>query len=157
MAHDRRFFAVFRFLSCRSPLLGAGGDLGNLATPIGVAQNFVTPCLIFFGGITSPRPPSLRLWRYFGLPLFRRHILAPPPLSGDMAVVFLDVFLPLTDRPPLFSFFLGVSCRLRSLAVQRCENGVLKSRIFDSCSSSWNRVPMTFPYFCIYGSSEWLV
>ena len=106
MAHDRRFFAVFRFLSRRSPPLGAGGDLGNLATPIGVAQNFVTPCLIFFGGITSPRPPSLRLWRYFGLPLFRRHILAPPPLSGDMAVNFFSVSLSLTDSF-LFSFFLA--------------------------------------------------
>ena len=32
------------------------------------------------------------MWRYFGFPLFRRHILAPPPFSGDMAVILLDIF-----------------------------------------------------------------
>ena len=35
----------------------------------------------------------------------------------------LTFFLSLTDGPPFFPFFLGVPCRLRSLAVQRCGSG----------------------------------
>ena len=72
------------------PPLGAGGALGIFAT-LTVAQD----CVIFpllFGGIISPRPPSLRLWTYFSLLLFGRHVFAPPSLQGDMALVFLDVF-----------------------------------------------------------------
>ena len=29
-----------------------------------------------------------------------------------------------TDRPPFFPFLLGVPCRLRNLAVQRCGSGL---------------------------------
>ena len=46
----------------------------------------------FFGDLISPRSPSLRLWRYFGFSRFRRHILAPPPFAGDIAVDFVDIF-----------------------------------------------------------------
>ena len=46
-------------------LVGGGGDLGILATPTAVAQDCMTSCFLFFDGMTSPRPPSLRLWRYF--------------------------------------------------------------------------------------------
>ena len=75
----------FPFSSCRSPPLGAGGDLGIFATPT-VAQDCVTPCFPFFGGALASPPLAS---------LFRQHILDPPPLSGDMVVVFLDVFLVL--------------------------------------------------------------
>ena len=60
----------FLFRAADPRPLGAGGDLGILATPT-VAQGCVTSCFLFFGGLISPRPPSLRLWRYFGFPLFR--------------------------------------------------------------------------------------
>ena len=49
-------------------------------------------CFLLLGGIISPRPLLLRLWRYFGFSLFRRHVLTRPPLPGDMAAVFLDAF-----------------------------------------------------------------
>ena len=45
-----------------------------------------------FGDTISPRPRSLRLWRYFGFSRFRRNILAPPPLAGNISVVFFDIF-----------------------------------------------------------------
>ena len=37
-----------------------------VANTLTVAQDCVTPCFLFFGDITSPLPPSLKLWRYFG-------------------------------------------------------------------------------------------
>ena len=62
-------------LSCSVPVchtdlppLGAGGDLGILTTPA-AAQDCVPSCFLFSDGMTWPRPPSLRLWRYFGLSL----------------------------------------------------------------------------------------
>ena len=73
--------------SCFFCFRPAGGDLGILATPT-VAQDWMTSCFSFSVVYISPRPPSLTLWPYFGFPLFRQHILAPPPLSGDMAVAF---------------------------------------------------------------------
>ena len=75
------FFRVLFFLvlPVLSPL-GVGDDLGILATPA-VAQDCVASCFIFFGGTILPRPPSLRLWRYFGFQRFRRQVLAPSPLS----------------------------------------------------------------------------
>ena len=63
-----------------SPPLGAGGVLGIFVTPT-VAQGCVTFFFLLFGGIISPHPPSLRLWRYFGCALFRRHVFALPPLQ----------------------------------------------------------------------------
>ena len=73
-------------------------------------------CVFFFSDIISPRPPSLMLWHYFGFSCFRRHILAPPPLAGDMARVFVDVFyVPYGQASflslfssPLASLFRGV-------------------------------------------------
>ena len=121
----------FLFLPVDTPPLGFGGDLGISAAPT-VAQDRVTSCFIFFGGITSPRPPSIRSWRYFGVPLFRPHILAPPPFR--------------------FSWrSLSASYPRRS----EVWEWVLKSGIFDSCSSSWNRASIIFQCFCIYRSSEW--
>ena len=53
-------------------------------------------------------PPSLRIWRYFAFPLFRRHTLAPHPLSGDVGVVFFDVFsCPSRIGLYYFPFFLA--------------------------------------------------
>ena len=111
------FFCIFfLFRPAVSPPIGAGGDLSILATPT-VAQDCVTSCFpFFFGDIISPCSPSLRLWRYFGFPRFRRHILAPLPLADDMTVVFVYV-LPVTCGYASFSFFFGVPCRFRRLAV----------------------------------------
>ena len=92
------------------PPLGAGGDLGILATP-SVAQDCATSCFCPFR------------W-YFGFSRFRRHILAPPPLQVIWRLFSLTFFLSLTDRPHFFSLFLGVSCRLRSLTVHRCGSGL---------------------------------
>ena len=96
----------FSFSSCRpAPPLGAGGVLGNFATPT-VAQDYAI--FLLFGGIISPRPPSLRWWRYFGFSLFRRHVFAPSPrFSGDMAVISVDVFSPLRIGLLSFPFYLA--------------------------------------------------
>ena len=41
-----------------------------------------------------------------------------------MALAFVDdLFLSVTARPSVPSFFLGVLCRLHNLAVQRCGSG----------------------------------
>ena len=59
----------------------------------------------------------------------------PHPPAGGMAIAFVDVFslLPCGYRPPLVpSFFHVRPCRARALVVMR-------SRIFNSCSRSWNR------------------
>ena len=70
------------------PPLGAGGDLGILATPT-VAQDCVTCCAPFFRRYNFASPPSLRLWLFFAVPSAHSR---PAPLSGGMAVVFYDVF-----------------------------------------------------------------
>ena len=84
------FGVRFIFVLPIPPTLGAGGNLGIFATPA-VAQD----CLTFFSpfrwyNFASPPP------RYgCGATLvfvFLRHVFAPAPLSGAMAVVFLDVF-----------------------------------------------------------------
>ena len=36
-----------------------------------------------------------------------RHVLTPPPLSGDMAVVFFEFSLSPTDKLALFPLFLA--------------------------------------------------
>ena len=68
-------FRVRFFSALPTPPLGAGGILGNFATPT-VALHYVI--FLIVGGINSPRLPSLRWWRYFGFSLFRRHVFAPP-------------------------------------------------------------------------------
>ena len=78
-------------------------------------------------------------------PLFRRHILATPPLSDDMAVISSAVFLSDTDRPPFFPFSLGVSCRLRSLAVQRFGSGFEEPHLrlmFQFVESGFHEIPV---------------
>ena len=80
------FFVFVSFSSCRPPPPGAGGVLGNFATPT-VAQDYVI--FLLFGGTILPRPPLLWKWHYFGFSLFRRH-------------VFIGVFSPL--RLGLLSF-----------------------------------------------------
>ena len=69
------FFVLVIFRPADPPL-SAGGVLGNFATPT-VAQDDVI--FLLFGGIISPRPRSLRWWRYFGFSRFRRHAFAPHP------------------------------------------------------------------------------
>ena len=71
------FFVFISVSSCLSPPIGAGGVMGISATST-VAQN----CGIFFflfGGMFSPRPLSLRLWRYFGFRSSVDRVVAPPP------------------------------------------------------------------------------
>ena len=120
-------FVLVSFSSCRPTPFVAGVVLGDFAAPT-VAQDYVI--FLLFGGIISPRPPSLRWWRYFGFSFFHRHVFAPPPsFPGDMAMVFIDVFFSVMDRPPCFPFLLGVPCRLRSLAVQRCGSGFEKPHL----------------------------
>ena len=85
------FSCYYLFRPADLPPLGAGGDLGILVTPT-VAQDWITPYFLLFGGVTSPRPPSLRLWRYFGFTFPSTHSRPVPPLSGNVAAVFLDVF-----------------------------------------------------------------
>ena len=92
--------------SADPPPLGAGGDLGILATPT-VTKDCVTPFFsLFFGGINSttysrPAPPFQVIWRWFSL----------------------TFVLSLTDRRSFCPLFLDVSCRLGTLAVQRCGSG----------------------------------
>ena len=66
-------------------------------------------------------------------------------VDGVMAMVFVDdLFLSLTAWPYFTTFFV-VPCRLRSRANQKFGSGFLRSRIFDSCFSSWNRSILNFP------------
>ena len=62
------------------PPLGAGGDLGTLATPT-VAQDCMTYCFLF-SVVKFRLAPLAKVVAlpYFGFLLFRRHTLAPPPL-----------------------------------------------------------------------------
>ena len=50
-----------------------------------------------------------------------------------------DLFLALTARPSVHSFFLGVPCR------SEVWEWVLRGCIFDSCPSSWSRGTYEFP------------
>ena len=77
----------------------------------------------------SPRPPPFQvIWRWFSQTLF--------------------------IRPPFFPFLLGVPCRLRNLAVQRCGSGCLRSRVFDTCSGSWNRGIHEFSHISAYTAHQ---
>lgn len=76
---------------------------------------------------------------------------APPPLSGGVAAVFVDIFLPLTERPPLIPFFLGVPYRLRTLAVQRCGGGEAASWTHVLvCGTGFHEFFHEFPIFSAY-------
>ena len=84
-------FRVFSFLVLPIPPArsrGRSGYFGYSDCGTGLCDFLFS----LFRWYTFASPPSIRLWRYFGFLLFRPHILTPPPLSGDMAVVFLDVF-----------------------------------------------------------------
>ena len=84
-----RFFFVLPF----PPPVWVGGGLGIFCHS-DCGTGLCGFCFLLFGGIISPRPPSLRSRRYFVFSLFRRHIHSrpAPPLSGDMAVDFLGAF-----------------------------------------------------------------
>ena len=70
----------FRFLFRHDdpPPLGAGGNLGILATPTFLQDCDFLFCL--FRWYNFALPPSPRLSRYFGFSLFHRRIIAPSPL-----------------------------------------------------------------------------
>ena len=67
VAQDCWFLMFFPFSSCRSPLLGAGGDLDILATPT-VAQDYVISCFLFFGGIIDLLAKVVALLRFLAFP-----------------------------------------------------------------------------------------
>ena len=70
------------------------------------------------------------LFRPADSPLFSVDTFSPrPPFQGTWRWFSLTFFLPLTDRPPFFPFFLGVPWRLRSLAAQRCGSGFEEPRL----------------------------
>ena len=85
------FLRPFPFRPADRTPLGAGGDLGILAT-LTVARNCTTFRFIFRWYNFASSTSSLGLWRYFGFLLFHLHIVAPSPLLADMAAVFLDIF-----------------------------------------------------------------
>ena len=102
LSHRIRFFSCSFLFRPAEPPRGAGGALGNFATPT-VAQDYVI--FLLFGG--WPRPPSLRWWRYFGFSIFRRHVSSRPSLPGDMAVGFIGDFSPLRIGFLSFPFYLA--------------------------------------------------
>ena len=149
------FFVFVSFSSCRSTSPPRGRGRSGYFCHSDCGTGLCDFLFLLFGGIISPRPPSLRLWRYFGFSLFRRHVFATAsPFQVIWRVVFFDVFSAVRDRPPFFPFLLGVPCRLRSLAIQRCGSGVLRSRIFDSWSCWWNRDFPEFPHISAYTSHQ---
>ena len=92
MAQDCRVFVFFYFSSSRSPLpLGAGGDLSIL----GYSDCGIGLCdflLSLFQWHHFASPPLAKVVALLRFSAFRRHLRAPPPLSGDFAVIFLDIF-----------------------------------------------------------------
>ena len=90
--HRTAVFSCYYIFRPADPApLGAGGNLSILATQT-VVQDCVTSCFLLFRWHNFVSTPLLGLWRYFAFSLFRRHLHAPAPLSGDMVVVFLYVF-----------------------------------------------------------------
>ena len=86
------FSLSFLFRPADPPPPGAGGDLGTYFGCSNCGTGLCDFMFSLFRWNDFVSSPLLTLWRYFGFPLFRRHILAPPSLSGDMTVVFFDVF-----------------------------------------------------------------
>ena len=117
------FSCSFLFRPADLPPLAAGGDLGIFCHSdcgAGLCDFLFFPFRLY----SFASPPLATVVALLRFSLFRPHVFAPLPLLGDMAVIFLDFcFLPSTDRPPFFTFFLGIPCRLRSLADQRCGSG----------------------------------
>ena len=101
----------YHFLFCPAdpPPLGDGSDPSILATST-VVQDCVT--YVFSVSVVQFRLVPLdkvgALLRFFSFPSTHSR---PAPVAFTLS---------LTDRPPSYPFLLVVSCRLRSLAVQRC-------------------------------------
>ena len=134
-AQDLSFSSLFLFSSCRStPPVRSWGRSGQIGYTCGIGLRDFVGSLFRrsnFASLALARVVELLqlLLQKFVLSRFHRHILTPlPPVAGviDRAVVFVyGLSLSLADRPPLFPITcLGVHCRLRSLAVQRCGDGV---------------------------------
>ena len=91
---------VFRVFCCHSAdslSLGAEGDLGKTAT-----RTAYYLCSSFRAASSRPNPPRLLVvWQWISFAYF---------------------FMSFTGRS--FFSFLGIPCRLRSLAVQRCGSGL---------------------------------
>ena len=116
------------FFVLPTPPIGTGGVLGNFATPT-VVQDYsyeVRMCFFFspfrwYNFASTPLAAIVALLWAFAFPSTR--FRSALPLPGDMAVFFIDVFSPLRIGLLSLLFLLGVPCRLRNLAVQRCGSG----------------------------------
>ena len=150
------FRGTLQFVPPIPPLLGDGAGLGILATPT-VAQDCVTSCFLDFGGTILPRPPRQGCG---GTSVFRFSVdtFSPrPPFQLIWRWFSLTILLFLTDKASfifLFSWRSLSNSKYRRLEVWEW---VLRSRIFDSCSGSCNRLSMEFKYVYMYGSSSGLV
>ena len=85
---------------------------------------------------------------------FPMHLPRPPPVAGDMMMVFVDdFFLPLKAG----SSFHFVERTLPASLPCRSEvwEWVLRSRMIDSCSSLWNRGFHKFPIILHGGFWVW--
>ena len=98
--------------------LGAGGDLFFCPSDCDTGL-----CDLLFSPFRWYQSASLPLAKVVALLRFRFSVdsfLPRPPFQVVWQWFSLTFFLSLADRPPFPPFFLGVPCRLRSLATQRC-------------------------------------
>lgn len=128
----------FFFLFLRRPadphFFGAEGDLGNLV------NHAVAPDLCDFWVLP-----------FAFMPTYARPPHPHAPRAGDAAVVFVDV----SPAPYGYAFFmpsfLGVSSRLRTLAVQRCGGGEAASWTHVLvCGTGFHEFFHEFPIFSAY-------
>ena len=86
------FSCSFLFRPADPLPIGAGGVLGIFPTP-NVAQDYVTFFVYPFRWYNFASPaPLAKVVALLRCLLFCRHVFAPPPLSDDVAVIFLDIF-----------------------------------------------------------------
>ena len=127
------FFANFVLAP---PPLSVGAGLGNRATSLWLRTRFHSCGLGIGGSWHLPCYFSSRFGHsLFALPCI---FLAFPPVAGGMVAAFFDdLFLPL-KAGSFFHFFLQT---LSASLPRRSEvwGWILRSRIFDTCSCSWNR------------------
>ena len=138
------------------PPLGAWGVLGNFATP-NVAQDYVCSLPSFSMVQSRLAPPRCGEGVTLGF-RFSVNTFAPrPPLPGDMVVVFIAVFSPLRIGFFSFPFYLALVVGFATSPFRGVGVGFEEPHLRHMFySSSWNRgFHDFFPYFCIYGSSEW--
>ena len=144
------FFAFVSFTSCRTPPPSGPGAFWDFV-PLGMWHRIV---LLFFSFsavqfLLAPLAAVVALLWVFVFPPTR--FRPAPPLPGDMAVVFLDVF----SVPYGWASFLSL-CTWRSLSASWPRRSELWGWGFEephlssthmTCTCSWNRVSANFPIF----------